>query len=90
MTGYISSCLLGGFTGPLADKYGRRRLGQMSCVLCMLNCLTKISANFYVLLLGRLLSGVSTSCLYSVFESWSVMFNNLHLSTHKNIFQVCP
>lgn len=79
MTGYISSCLLGGFTGPLADKYGRRRLGQIFCVLCILNCLSKISANFYVLLLGRLLSGVSTSCLYSVFESWYV---NEHKSRH--------
>ena len=73
MPGYISSCLLGGFTGPLADKYGRKRLGQIFCVLCILNCLSKISPNFYVLLLGRLLSGVSTSCLYSVFESWSVV-----------------
>ena len=29
-----------------------------------------MTASFPVLLLGRVLSGVSTSCLYSVFESW--------------------
>ena len=29
MAGYLSSCVFGGLTGPLADKYGRRRLGQV-------------------------------------------------------------
>ena len=29
MAGYISSCVFGGFTGPLSDKYGRKRLGQV-------------------------------------------------------------
>ena len=43
---------------------------QISCCVCILNCLSKVTASFPVLLLGRLLSGVSTSCLYSVFESW--------------------
>ena len=70
MAGYLSSCLLGSTTGPLADRYGRRTLGQVFCVICILNCASKISDNFYVLLVGRFLSGVSTSCLYSVFESW--------------------
>ena len=70
MAGYLSSCLLGSSTGPLADSYGRRRLGQVFCLICILNCASKLSDNFYVLLLGRFLSGVSTSCLYSVFESW--------------------
>ena len=70
MAGYLSSCLLGSTTGPLADRYGRRTLGQVFCVVSILNCASKISHNFYVLLVGRFLSGVSTSCLYSVFESW--------------------
>ena len=47
-------------------------MGQVFCVISILNCASKISHNFYVLLLGRFLSGVSTSCLYSVFESWYV------------------
>ena len=70
MAGYLSSCLLGSSTGPLADRYGRRTMGQVFCVICILNCASKLSDNFYILLLGRFLSGVSTSCLYSVFESW--------------------
>ena len=32
MAGYISSCLFGGFTGPMSDKYGRKRLGQV-CII---------------------------------------------------------
>ena len=72
MAGYLSSCLLGSTTGPLADRYGRRTMGQVCCVISILNCASKISHNFYVLLVGRFLSGVSTSCLYSVFESWYV------------------
>ena len=70
MAGYLSSCLLGSTTGPLADRYGRRTMGQVFCAICILNCASKLSHNFYLLLAGRFLSGVSTSCLYSVFESW--------------------
>jgi len=72
LAGYLSSCIFGSFTGPSADKYGRKLLGQIFCIICGLSCLTKISPNFYVLLAGRILSGVSTSCLYSVFECWYV------------------
>merc|ERR1719323_1325244 len=50
LTGYLSSCIFGGLTGPLSDKYGRKRLGQIFCVICILNCLSKISANSYILL----------------------------------------
>ena len=57
LAGYLSSCFLGGFTGPLADKYGRKRLGQIFCVICIFNCLSKVSPNFYILLTGRILSG---------------------------------
>lgn len=37
-----------------------------------LSCLTKHSGDFWILLLGRLLGGVSTSLLFSAFESWLV------------------
>ena len=70
LSGYLSSLLLGSSTGPAADKYGRRRMGQVFCLVCTVNCLTKLSPSFPVLLAGRILSGVSTSCLHSVFESW--------------------
>jgi hypothetical protein len=36
------------------------------------SCATKHSSSYDVLLLGRLLGGVSTSLLFSVFEAWAV------------------
>lgn len=36
------------------------------------SCATKHSSSYNVLLVGRLLGGVSTSLLFSVFEAWAV------------------
>ena len=48
-----------------------------------------MTASFPVLLLGRLLSGVSTSCLYSVFESWwdreNLTSNIIKISLHRYV-----
>jgi hypothetical protein len=41
-------------------------------VLYVLSCITKLWGSFYVLMLGRLLGGISTSLLFSVFEAWMV------------------
>jgi hypothetical protein len=40
------------------------------------SCVTKHSANYWVLMLGRLLGGVATSLLFSAFESWAVAAHN--------------
>jgi len=39
-------------------------------------CVTKLYNNFWILLIGRLLSGVATSLLFSVFEAWMVYEHN--------------
>lgn len=39
-------------------------------------CFTKMVPDYWVLMLGRFLSGVSTSLLFSVFESWMVCEHN--------------
>lgn len=47
----------------------------MSIVFCLLYtvcCITKLSPNFFVLVCGRILGGISTSILFSVFESWYI------------------
>jgi hypothetical protein len=41
-----------------------------------LSCLTKHSGRYWVLMVGRLLGGVSTSLLFSAFESWLVAEHN--------------
>jgi len=70
--GFGSSLVFGTFIGGLADKYGRR----MTCILYSLcyiaACLTKTVPEFWTLMVGRILSGVSTSLLFSSFESWMV------------------
>ncbi len=61
LTGFASSSTFGTFTGPLADKYGRRRMALVFCVLYATCCLIKMSSDFWVLLLGRVLGRKSLS-----------------------------
>ena len=59
-------------TGPMADILGRKKIALLFCVLYSFCCLTKLSSEFYMLLIGRLFGGISTSMLFSTFESWYV------------------
>ncbi|KAE9120898.1 hypothetical protein PF010_g7326 [Phytophthora fragariae] len=72
LTGFLSSVVFGNFVGPLVDKYGRRKA-------CLLYCALEVAINIVenipimeVLLLGRVLGGISTSLFFSAFESWMV------------------
>eukprot|EP01147_Barroeca_monosierra_P005300 gene5300-7072_t len=76
ISGFISSMLFGPLLGNLADRYGRRRFCITFCYLYSLSCLMKISNNFYILMLGRILGGLSTSLLMSAFESWMIYHHN--------------
>ena len=51
---------------------GRRNAALLYMVSYSLSCLTKHSGDYWVLMLGRLLGGVSTSLLFTSFESWLV------------------
>lgn len=64
--------LFGTFVGALADKYGRKRMSVAYAVFYGIACITKLYNNFGLLLLGRVLSGIATSLLFSSFESWMV------------------
>jgi len=78
LAGYVSSCIFGSFSGPLADKFGRKLMAQVFCVVYGFCCVTKLSGSLWVLLLGRIAGGISTSCLHSVFESWYVAEHKIH------------
>eukprot|EP01112_Ceratiomyxa_fruticulosa_P019946 TRINITY_DN6657_c0_g2_i1.p1 TRINITY_DN6657_c0_g2~~TRINITY_DN6657_c0_g2_i1.p1 ORF type:complete len:329 (+),score=48.01 TRINITY_DN6657_c0_g2_i1:787-1773(+) len=41
-----------------------------------ISCITKLFNNFQILMLGRILSGIATSLLFSSFESWMVYEHN--------------
>jgi len=72
VAGFGSSLVFGTFIGSLADQFGRR----LNCVIYGLTyaagCVTKHFPNYYVLMCGRLMAGLSTSILYSAFESWAI------------------
>ncbi|KAF4752340.1 Molybdate-anion transporter, partial [Perkinsus olseni] len=70
--GFASSMLLGTFIGSLADRCGRKRFCLLYCGLYVLSCLTKHVPSYPVLMLGRLLGGMATSLLFSVFDAWFI------------------
>lgn len=74
--GFASSMIVGTFVGGLADKCGRKMMCIMYSVCYILACFTKLVPEYWTLMLGRFLSGVSTSLLFSVFESWMVCEHN--------------
>jgi hypothetical protein len=70
--GFTSSAVFGTFLGILVDKHGRRRACIAFCVLeIIINALEHVN-NWELLILGRILGGISTSLLFTAFESWMV------------------
>jgi MFS family permease len=74
--GFASSMIIGTKVGSMADRYGRKRFAILYCVMYSLACVLKHFNNIYLLVLGRLFSGVSTSLLFSVFDSWMCSEHN--------------
>ncbi|EFC48142.1 DUF791 domain-containing protein [Naegleria gruberi] len=74
--GFFSSMIFGTIIGSLSDKLGRKKICLTFVVLYALACLTKHSSNLVVLMIGRFFSGIATSILSSVFESWMIYEHN--------------
>lgn len=72
VAGFGSSAIFGTFIGTMADKHGRKMYAIWYVVIYTLSCVTKHYDNFWILMVGRLLGGIATSLLFSVFESWMV------------------
>ncbi|KAK9703573.1 hypothetical protein K7432_010656 [Basidiobolus ranarum] len=72
MTGYLTSALFGAFLGSLADNYGRKRICLWFTVLYSIASILATVPNLAILFFGKILAGISTSLLYSIFESWMV------------------
>ena len=72
VAGFGSSMVFGTFMGGLADSCGRKKFTLFFAIVYALSCLTKHFRDFRVLMLGRLLGGVATSLLFSVFDSWLI------------------
>jgi len=72
IAGFGSSLIFGTVVGGFADKYGRKANCLLFAILYSIGCLTKHFNDYWVLMFGRLMGGISTSILYSAFETWMV------------------
>jgi MFS family permease len=76
VAGFGSSMVFGTFIGAMADSHGRKRSACLYASLYIASCCTKHFNNYWILMLGRILGGISTSILFSAFESWVVSESN--------------
>ncbi|KAI6083627.1 DUF791-domain-containing protein [Hypoxylon rubiginosum] len=82
-TGFLAGAVSAFFVGALADKHGRKFVCMMFCLLYAMSCFFTVMPVLPLLFLGRVLGGVSTSILFSVFDSWMVTnFRTLRLVDH--------
>uniref|UniRef100_A0A3Q3GZF7 Molybdate-anion transporter n=1 Tax=Kryptolebias marmoratus TaxID=37003 RepID=A0A3Q3GZF7_KRYMA len=76
----LASCVLfAPFSGWLHQVLGRRRTCLLFCFSYSACCLTKLSRDYFVLIVGRVLGGLSTSLLATTFEAWYV---HRHVEVH--------
>lgn len=71
-TGFLSGAVSAYATGTLADRHGRRLACLVFCAAYALSCALTMIPSLPLLFAGRVLGGVGTSLLFSVFESWMV------------------
>jgi len=72
VTGFTAGGLAAPLVGVWADQYGRKRLCMIFCITYTLSCVCTLFPSFIILFSGRILGGLSTSILFSSFESWLV------------------
>lgn len=72
LTGFLSSALFGTFLGIYIDAYGRKLGCVIFCILEIIINLLEHCPYMSVLMVGRILGGMSTSLLFTAFESWMI------------------
>lgn len=70
LTGFLSDAIFAPFLGSALDKFGRKRSCIVYCVLEIIINTMEHSTDFTILIIGRILGGISTNLLFSAFESW--------------------
>lgn len=71
-TGFLSGGISGYFVGQFADRFGRKKACLVFCVTYSTACFSTLAPNVPLLFAGRVFGGLSTSLMYSAFESWMV------------------
>lgn len=76
VVGFAASAAVGTFVGAYADRLGRKKLTCVYFCLYIFACVALHFRFMAALVAGRILSGIATSLLFSVFETW-------YVSSHK-------
>ncbi len=77
-TGFFAAAVSASFIGSMADRYGRKAACLFFCVSYSASCCTLLFDSIYILFVGRILGGLSTTLMYTVFESWMVTEYHRH------------
>lgn len=72
LTGFASTAIFGPYVGRAADQRGRKRATVAFSIIYSLAALSTKSNLLQFLFLGRLMSGIGTSLLFSAPEAWLV------------------
>jgi len=72
LTGFGAGAVSSTMIGPFVDRFGRKSGCVVYCVLEIVINILEHFSSMRLLLLGRMLGGVSTSLLFSAFEAWLV------------------
>lgn len=70
ITGFLAGAIFAPFLGSFVDQFGRKRSCIVYCILEIIINTLEHYDNFTLLLIGRVLGGISTNLLFSSFESW--------------------
>mmetsp|Transcript_23984 Transcript_23984/g.31885 ORF Transcript_23984/g.31885 Transcript_23984/m.31885 type:complete len:687 (-) Transcript_23984:205-2265(-) len=70
--GFVTGAFTSPFIGPLVDKVGRKRSAMLYCALEMMINYLEQMPHFMGLIVARMVGGITTNLLFSVFETWLV------------------
>ena len=70
--GSLTGAVTSPFIGPFVDKIGRKKAAMLYCSLEMFINWLEQFPYFYGLIVSRVIGGITTNLLFSVFESWLV------------------
>jgi len=68
--GFITGAITSPFIGPLVDRFGRKRSAMLYCILEIIINFTEQYEHLSGLIASRIVGGITTNLLSSVFESW--------------------
>lgn len=70
--GFVAGAFTSPFIGPIVDKIGRKKAAMLYCFLEMIINYLELFPNIFGLITSRMIGGITTNLLFSVFESWLV------------------